>query len=731
MLLLIAWPVLAQPVAPAAPPPAAAPPATAAPGPAEIERALEILRDEARRAELIRLLEVLAAAQRAGSGSPEAPAPAPATPVEALSTATEQMGRAMERAVAALHLVADLPGLWAWLVSVATDPWLRDRVFELAWKLLVVFGSGMLVERGLQRALRRWSDRLDAAIPAAGAQDGWLARAPLILLRVIPDLIPVAGFAGAAWLMVQSLPGWPSQRVILWTVATAYVAARGIMVLARLAFSPASAHLRLLPVGDETAAYATVWIRRLALVAVSAYAASEFALLLAMPRSVQLGMLRGGLLVVSVFVCIIVLQNKLAVAQWLAAPPLAEGDEPDRLRRFFRGLRNRFADAWHVLAILWVVAMWAVWALELERGFERLLRASMLTVLVVVAAKLLDEAMRRSLSRGFRIGAELAQRFPGLEARANRYLPALKGLLSALIALFSALVILEVWGIGAFGWFRPHQPGARLLASLVHIGVTLAIALLVWEAANSAIQRHLARLAEDAATARSARVRTLLPLLRTAIAVTVMVVAGLNVLTQLGVNVAPLLAGAGVVGLAIGFGSQTLVRDVITGIFLLFEDAIAVGDVVTVGGLTGTVEDLSIRSIRLRAVDGSVHIVPFSAVTTVTNMTRDYAYALLDLSLPHEADTDRVAQLLKEVGDELRLDETFGEQVLAPIEVMGVERLTDLGIVMRARIKTVPARRWAVARELNRRVKLRCDELGIPLDIRSRMLERITTPQPG
>jgi len=204
-------------------------------------------------------------------------------------------------------------------------------------------------------------------------------------------------------------------------------------------------------------------------------------------------------------------------------------------------------------------------------------------------------------------------------------------------------------------------------------------------------------------------------MLRTALGIVLVLVVGLTVLAEVGINVAPLLAGAGVVGLAVGFGSQTLVRDVITGIFLLFEDAVAVGDTVTVGGLTGTVEQLSIRSIRLRAVDGSIHIVPFSSVTTVTNQTRDFGYAVVDLALDYAEDTDQAVRMLRAVGEELRDDEAWAPQLLAPLEVMGVDRMTDQGVIVRVRVMTPPARRWAVGRELNRRIKQHCDALDIRL----------------
>ena len=181
-------------------------------------------------------------------------------------------------------------------------------------------------------------------------------------------------------------------------------------------------------------------------------------------------------------------------------------------------------------------------------------------------------------------------------------------------------------------------------------------------------------------------------------------------------NVAPLLAGAGVIGLAVGFGSQTLVRDVITGIFLLFEDAVAVGDVVQLGGLSGVVEHLSIRSIKLRAQDGSVHIIPFSAVTTVTNMTRDFAFAVLDVTVSYDEDPDRVAEVLREIGKEVRAEPKFARADPRRHRRVRAWRSWPIpGVMIRARVKTEPAARWSVGREFNRRIKQRFDERGIQI----------------
>jgi small-conductance mechanosensitive channel len=202
-------------------------------------------------------------------------------------------------------------------------------------------------------------------------------------------------------------------------------------------------------------------------------------------------------------------------------------------------------------------------------------------------------------------------------------------------------------------------------------------------------------------------------MIRTTLLVAIGTFAGLTILSEIGVNIAPLLAGAGVIGLAIGFGSQKLVQDIITGLFLLLENAMQVGDVVSLGGLSGTVENLSIRTIRLRALDGAVHIVPFSAVTTVTNMTKDFGYALLDVSVGLNEEPDGVIDVVRDVARKMRKEPRWESALRDDLEVMGVEKFIDLAWVLRVRIKTLPGQRWAVARELNKRIKMTFDEKAI------------------
>jgi small-conductance mechanosensitive channel len=731
-LLLLAAPALAQAPAPA-PPAAAAAPA----GGADLQRLIEVLRDDARRAEFLRALEAAqrTAPQPVADAAATAPAAAPAAaPAEAaapaqevtilapntlgaqlLMGASQRLQALSESLVTAAEALTDIQGVAVWAAGIVRDPVTQARVADAAWKLALLFGLGLLAEWLTGRALRRWSDRLDAMAPEPGNVWSWMRRIPLVLARFVLDLVPVAAFAVVSYGLIGFVRPLPTTELVLLTANNAYMALRAIMAGSRMLFSPASTHLRLVQVQDETAAYITVWIRRIVVVALLGYAIAEAGLLFGLPWSAYDAILRISLLIVSILMVIVILQNRQQVAEALRAKPLAEGEVADRTRRLLRLLRDRLAEVWHLLAILWLFALWGVWALEVRDGFERLLRGSALTVVILGLAKLADVVMRRAVTRGFRIGPDLARRYPGLETRANRYLPVLKGIASAVIAVVALLFLLEAWGLDAFAWFGRGQLGARLLGSMVSILLSVAVAVVVWEFSNAAIQRHLTKLSRDAQAARSARVRTLLPMLRTLLSATILVFVALNILTEIGVNVAPLIAGAGVIGLAIGFGSQTLVRDVITGIFLLFEDAVAVGDVVQVGGLSGVVEQLSIRSIKLRAVDGSVHIIPFSAVTTVTNMTRDFGFAVLDVSVAYGEDTDRVAEVLREIGAEIRTDAKLGPQIRDDIEILGVERLADSGVVIRARIKTDPAARWAVGREFNRRIKQRFDRLGIEI----------------
>jgi moderate conductance mechanosensitive channel len=241
------------------------------------------------------------------------------------------------------------------------------------------------------------------------------------------------------------------------------------------------------------------------------------------------------------------------------------------------------------------------------------------------------------------------------------------------------------------------------------------VALAIWEAVNAAVDQHLLQLAREGRYARAARLRTFLPMLRTTLLSIILTVVALTALSQLGVNIAPLLAGAGIVGIAIGFGSQKLVQDVITGLFLLLENAMQVGDNVTVSGLSGVVENLSIRTIRLRAGDGSVHIVPFSSVTSVTNTNRGIGNASVSVNVDYNEDPDRVGAVLKEIGANLRKDPAFQHMIRGDLELWGVDKVDATMTTLVGQIQCTDSGRWPVQREFYRRMKKRFHELNIQI----------------
>src|SRR5262249_11122037 len=340
------------------------------------------------------------------------------------------------------------------------------------------------------------------------------------------------------------------------------------------------------------------------------------------------------------------------------------------------------------------------------------LRASLSSLVIIVAAQFLGRSIGSLSRRGFAFSPELAARLPTLGRRANRYLPGLSRLSIAAVYGLSGLLVLSAWDVSAFAWLE-SGPGRDIAGQLLSIGLILAIAFVAWEILDAAIERYLSGLAAKTTAARS-RLPTLLPFFRTAALCLFALLVGLTILSHLGIEIAPLLAGAGIVGVAIGFGSQSLVKDVITGLFMVIEDQIAVGDIVDVGnGHSGVVEAMTIRTLRLRDSAGTVHLLPFSAVTAVKNMTKDFAYVVARITISSREDIDRVVGILREVCDKLTEDAALRPLILDPFDYQGVDSLDEFGVTLLLRIRTVPMQQWTVGRAFNRLVKIAFDAHGV------------------
>ncbi|TYO65344.1 mechanosensitive ion channel [Bradyrhizobium hipponense] len=721
-------------------PPAPATSHAAALSPDEARRALETLQDDQKRAQMIDTLRAIANA----SGQQPTPPPEQKSPIplsadglgaQLLLTVSEEIGEISREIAGMARTLTHFPAFYYWFVRTANDPAAYNLLIEIAWKLALVFGCALCAEWVIFRLIRRPVLFLEARVPqTAGLPPqalpvadpplsvadvtpepelhkrrkslarAWqmLLRLPFVLGRLVLELLPVFAFVGAAMALLGTEIGDPvTVRLVILAVVNAYVFSRGLICVVRALAGP----FGLIPVRAETAAYIEIWARRIVGVGVTGIAFANVALLLGLHRAGYAALLRMVMLVVHLFIAVIILQCRRQVAEAIRAPAGQQG--------IAARLRTRIAGGWHYLAIALVVALWAVWALNIRNGYSLLLQYFVGTIVVVLITRVAIMVTLSLIDRGFRIKPEILQRFPGLEIRANRYLPLLRKIVSGVIAFVGFVAVLEVWGVDAIVWFYGGQIGSRLLSAVVTIALAAGIAAAIWEASNALLDRQINTLSRDGHYARAARLRTFQPMLRTALLCLIATIVGLTALSEIGVNVAPLLAGAGIVGIAIGFGSQKLVQDLITGLFLLLENTVQVGDNVSVSGLSGVVENVSIRTIRLRAGDGAVHIVPFSAVTTITNSSRGAGNASVSVSVAYKEDTDRAGQILKDIVEEMRREPEFRGVIRGDLELWGIDKVDGAMVSIVGQIRCTEAGRWPVQREFNRRMKLRFQQSGI------------------
>ena len=223
------------------------------------------------------------------------------------------------------------------------------------------------------------------------------------------------------------------------------------------------------------------------------------------------------------------------------------------------------------------------------------------------------------------------------------------------------------------------------------------------------------RTAAESPEASRKRAATLTGILRTIIVALIWSVVIVEVLEQVGLDIRPILAGAGIIGLAVGFGAQNLVRDLISGFFIILEDQIRLGDVAIINGTGGLVESITFRTIRLRDFSGVVHVFPNGTITTLSNMTKEWSAFVLDMGVAYKEETDRVVEVMRQVGEELQRDPSFRDKFISPIEIIGVDNFADSAVVIRIRIKTLPLEQWNVGREYRRRLKQAFDAQGIEI----------------
>ncbi len=680
----------ATPAAPAAPKPATQPAPVSVD---ELQRLVDTLQDGTERARLVNELRALIAAQR--HTEPKKP-----EGMELLGRLSRQIDALTGDILTGAAIVIDAPRLIRWAREQVYDPAARQLWIDAATAFVLVFGAAGVTEWALRWIIARARPKFPVR-----QRDTRAVRALFALLGLVFDLVPLLVFAAIAYgAVAMALDPLAPTRITLSVLAVATIEARLILCLARAVLLPVDEGALFLPIAAETRNYLYIWVRRFTFWGIYGYAVPEAAWWLGIPGPLYTLMLNLVGLVLALLAIIFLLQNRSAIADWIGGDGLTTSG--------WGRVRRSLADIWQLLAIFYIVGLYAIYALRIEGGFVYVARATTLSVVVIVAARVIARFIRGLSQRGFAVSPHLKAQFPTLEQRANRYVPILSGLASGALYILAALTVLQAWEISAFAWLDSGF-ARRLGGDLLSIGMIVLAALAVWEIFASAIERYLGKI-DAGGVPRRTRIRTLLPLLRTSMLSLIVVMSALIILSHLGIDIAPLLAGAGVVGVAIGFGSQALVRDVITGLFILAEDQLAVGDIVDVGkDHAGVVEAISVRTIRLRDQAGTVHTVPFSEVTTVKNMTRDFAFVVARVTISYGEDIDRVVEILRGVSAELMEDETLREVILDPFEYLGVDKLDEFSVVLLVRIRTLPSQQFAVGRAFNRLVTIAFAKHGV------------------
>lgn len=673
--------------------------------PADLQRLIETIEDPERREQLLTDLRTLLQAQESG---PEGASGSSLT--ERDRTNTHSLGDQISEAMVdhservqlvfsqvwdAATAIRDLPKWLEAQVNVESRRqfWIEIATVGLGFPILVALIARWLTGLALGGTIRRLRDADASSVQA---------RVFAATFRTILEGFTVAAVLGAGWAALMVVPRGPQAEEIAIVVIQAIAIHTGVGVLARLLLAPYAPHLRPMRLGDEMAAYLYLWVMRITAVGVVGYVISHTALPLGAGDVGSHALQIAAAAAMTGMLLILVTQLRPTVRQGL------RGDGKSVVRR-------RFADIWNLLASLYILVGFGIFVSGAQDGFLYMVRATAISIVAVALALAAQHLATKLLTRLFAVDEELEARFPGLRKRADLYRPTLKKAVDIIVFILAAITILEGWNAGVIGALDP-ETRASILTSAGTIILVLIVCIVIWELTASGIARVLSGTNADGTPREaSSRTKTLLPLLRRAVLVALVVFGGLIILSELGINIAPLLAGAGVVGLAIGFGSQALVRDVITGLFILIEDTVAVGDVITAGGHTGVVEDMSIRTIRLRDVEGCVHVIPFGDVTTVINLTKDFSYALVDVGVAYREDTDRVSEVIRSVADEMQEDPDWKALFLEPIEIMGVNELADSAVIIRCRIKTPPVKQWGVKREFLRRLKKRFDAENIEI----------------
>jgi small-conductance mechanosensitive channel len=556
-----------------------------------------------------------------------------------------------------------------------------------------------VAERIYRYFVRRQRASLDA-VPEEGFGAKWAHNS----LRLLLDIGGIAVFGVAGFGFFHAIyQGHEPSRLIVLGVLLAAVVVRAVHLGSRFLLEPRAPALRLLPLGDRAARNLHSALLQFAVL----YAVGLLPLLLLVRLGASQATADAVALVVAAIFLLIAIITLWNVREDIGGLIRGPG-EPGAGRRFL-------ADMWPGLAATYFLVVYAAFALDILAG-RHAEGKGVASLLLLIALPIVDLALSRALRA-------MAQGGPAEGAAAKAppgYEPVLRKAIHIVVIVAGALLFADIWSINLMT-MAERSMGDRISGALLGILVILLLAYMLWQFARTAIERTLlreggmpAQLTDDeAVSAVATRLGTILPIIRVTLQVTIVVVATLSILAALGIDILPLLAGAGVVGVAIGFGSQSLVRDIVSGVFFLADDAFRVGEYIEVGESKGTIEKISIRSLFLRHHRGPINILPYGEIKRLRNMSRDWVIDKMTIGITYDSDFEKARKLIKKIGQELAANPEYAGKIFEPLKMQGVEQFGDFAIQIRLKMKTKPNEQFVIRRKAYAMIKKTFDENGI------------------
>ena len=670
-------------------------------GRSDVDLLVDVLEDDAARAELLERLKAAEPGEQDNQTAEEAP--------ELVSENAISLGRrvALETQELAEGFAARVAAAWE---GVARAPRVFDGLsgFDPS-VILSTMGDlllAILVTSGIFYVLRATAKPHFRRMGESAAQERCSAvrRIRLYLVSGILDLLIVILAWGGGYTVATLVLGEAGQIAILQTLyLNAFLAVGVVKVAARMVLSPTTARFRPLPMADRTARSLTNWIA--VVVSLVGYGQLVAVPIINAQTSPVVGRAVSVLIALTVLAITVglVLAYRRRMADWLTGA----GSPVSQPRALYALARN-----WHWPVLLYLIGLCVVVLTQPPQLALRTLIASGQVLLIVLAGIAASSLLTRVMHKGIKLPENMRLRLPLLEVRLNQFVPRFLFVVRLVIVVFVILIALDAIALVDLQAWLASEIGLELTGRVVAVVLILLLAFAMFLALSSYVDY---RLNPNFGTPPTPRETTLLTLLRNAGIIALIIVTVMFVLAEVGLNIAPLLASAGVLGLAIGFGAQKLVQDIITGIFIQFERAINVGDVVTVGGISGSVERLTIRSVSLRDLDGIFHIIPFSSVDAVSNYTREFSFYLVDMGVAYRENVAEVKTAMFDAFEELRAMPDHAVDILADLEWFGLDAFGDSAVMLRCRIKTTAGKQWGVGRAYNEILKRIFDERGIEI----------------